>query len=59
MQKRPFCIHTHQNRRYFSPETEVMELKLEGVIATSITTTDLLGGTGSIPGPEDLNGVGF
>jgi hypothetical protein len=45
--------------RYFSPETEVMELKLEGVIATSITTTDLLGGTGSIPGPEDLNGVGF
>ena len=59
MQIRPFCIHTHLNQRYFSPETEVMELKLEGVIATSITTTDLLGVSGSIPEPEDITGIGF
>ena len=35
MQIRPFCIHTRQIQRYFSPETEVIKLKLEGVIATS------------------------
>jgi len=42
MQKRPFCIHTHQNRRYFSPETEVMGISTEGMVCTSIVTDSLI-----------------
>lgn len=52
MQKRPFCIHTHQNQRYFAPETEVLEIRLEGMIATS----EIVDG---IPEPEEIPGIGF
>lgn len=42
MQIRPFCIHTRQIQRYFSPEIEVMGISTEGMVCTSIVTDSLV-----------------
>lgn len=41
-----------EKERYFAPASEVMELRLEGVIAAS----EIIDG---IPAPDELPGLGF